>query len=130
MRTNVGVTANTDQRPEQQLEVICGMASHSHSVFSPFVLHHSQLIFHTADISKLASRNSHTLISQFISQVSTMGVISVVVLLVLRGYLVDAGTCAGLEKLCAASTFDAGVDQGNGQRGPNYGCLGSQPNPV
>ncbi len=40
--------------------------------------------------------------------------------------------CAGADPFCTGSTynFPAGVNAGSGESGPNYGCLGTQPNPV
>jgi len=42
------------------------------------------------------------------------------------------GTCETAEPFCTdgGSTYPAGVNTGNAQSGPNYGCLGSQPNPA
>ncbi len=42
------------------------------------------------------------------------------------------GTCANAQPFCTGSTvnYPAGVNTGNAQAGPNYGCLGSQPNPA
>ncbi|MBA2611275.1 MAG: gliding motility-associated C-terminal domain-containing protein [Bacteroidetes bacterium] len=41
-------------------------------------------------------------------------------------------TCANPQPFCTGQTmqFPAGVNSGNAQAGPNYGCLGSQPNPA
>lgn len=41
-------------------------------------------------------------------------------------------TCANASPFCTGNTmqFPAGVNAGNAQPGPNYGCLGSQPNPA
>jgi gliding motility-associated-like protein len=41
-------------------------------------------------------------------------------------------TCANALPFCTGQTmnFPAGVNSGNAQPGPNYGCLGSQPNPA
>jgi gliding motility-associated-like protein len=41
-------------------------------------------------------------------------------------------TCANATPFCTGNTmqFPAGVNAGSAQSGPNYGCLGSQPNPA
>ncbi len=41
-------------------------------------------------------------------------------------------TCGGAQPFCTGQTmqFPAGVNTGNAQAGPNYGCLFSQPNPA
>jgi gliding motility-associated-like protein len=41
-------------------------------------------------------------------------------------------TCQNPQPFCTGQTmqFPAGVNAGNAQAGPNYGCLGSQPNPA
>lgn len=41
-------------------------------------------------------------------------------------------TCANAQAVCPGQSFSyqAGVNVGNAQVGPNYGCLGSQPNPA
>ncbi|PSJ71644.1 hypothetical protein C7N43_38270, partial [Sphingobacteriales bacterium UPWRP_1] len=55
-------------------------------------------------------------------------------LLVFSNFKVFAqgATCAEMDPLCVESniTFAAGVNTGNAQSGPNYGCLGTQPNPA
>src|SRR3989339_498281 len=40
--------------------------------------------------------------------------------------------CETSDPFCTGTTYDfpAGVDAGSGQSGPNYGCLGSTPNPA
>jgi hypothetical protein len=40
--------------------------------------------------------------------------------------------CNNPQPFCTGQTmqFPAGVNAGNAQVGPNYGCLGSQPNPA
>ncbi len=44
----------------------------------------------------------------------------------------QAGLCEDSDPFCTSNiyTFPAGVNTGNGQAGPNYGCLGSTPNPA
>ena len=40
--------------------------------------------------------------------------------------------CETSDPFCTSNVYEfpAGVNSGNGQPGPNYGCLGSTPNPV
>lgn len=42
------------------------------------------------------------------------------------------GTCSTATPFCTSSgsTYPAGIDTGEGELGPNYGCLGSTPNPA
>lgn len=42
------------------------------------------------------------------------------------------GLCITSQQFCTGTTynFPAGVNTGNGEAGPDYGCLGTQPNPV
>ena len=42
------------------------------------------------------------------------------------------GTCATAQPFCTGVpvSYPAGVNTGNAQAGPSYGCLGSQPNPA
>lgn len=44
----------------------------------------------------------------------------------------QAGLCEDSDPFCTSSiyTFPAGVNTGTAQSGPNYGCLGTQPNPA
>ncbi len=44
----------------------------------------------------------------------------------------QAGLCEDSDPFCTSNiyTFPAGVNTGQGQSGPNYGCLGSTPNPA
>ncbi len=48
------------------------------------------------------------------------------------GYSQTGNTCADPLPFCTGTNYDfpAGVNSGTAQPGPNYGCLGSQPNPV
>jgi hypothetical protein len=54
-------------------------------------------------------------------------------LFIIPGISHGQGTnCVGAEPLClnVTNAYPAGVNNGQGEAGPNYGCLGSQPNPV
>src|SRR6187551_8424 len=49
------------------------------------------------------------------------------------GQLFSQSTCASSAAFCAGqsgTTFPAGVNNGSAAAGPDYGCLGSEPNPA
>ncbi|MGZ4042908.1 MAG: hypothetical protein ACXVO9_06890, partial [Bacteroidia bacterium] len=56
--------------------------------------------------------------------------------LILLFYLLNLNaqnnSCSGAQLYCPnyGLTYTAGVNSGSAWPGPNYGCLGSQPNPV
>jgi gliding motility-associated-like protein len=60
-------------------------------------------------------------------------IFSFLFLITVSGYFSQTNSnCANPQPFCTGQTmqFPAGVNAGNAQAGPNYGCLGSQPNPA
>ncbi|MFZ5553513.1 MAG: gliding motility-associated C-terminal domain-containing protein [Bacteroidota bacterium] len=65
-------------------------------------------------------------------QLFSKWIICIITLLVLQQEVFSQNTCATADPFCTqtGTTYPAGVNNGTAPAGPNYGCLGTQPNPA